>query len=197
MPSEVITVTNTPVKSTPRVRSDSEIARQLQAELDSNPNFDFSTFQGAKPDVKPLEINFDGLLRNLRNDPPAVRERSDSEVARELQEQFNNEDNMVVNFDDQPPPLLPVTPRAPAAPIRPIAAGINASSFCDLTADTKPSMHRSDSIAGESDPCFTLYHFNGLRSGRLTSITLHRRFVIYHVLIYALCDLILYLCGLD
>jgi hypothetical protein len=64
-----------------RKRSDSEIARQLQAELDANPNLDIDEFYRRQQ-----EEEFAAAADRVGG---GGRPRSDSEIARELQEQWN------------------------------------------------------------------------------------------------------------
>ena len=63
-----------------RKRSDSEIARQLQAELDANPNLDIDEFYRRQQ-----EEEFAAAADRTGGGRP----RSDSEIARELQEQWD------------------------------------------------------------------------------------------------------------
>lgn len=115
-----------------RPRSDSEVARELQAQWDS-PSAAFP----AAPSIQ----------------------RSDSDIAREMQAQWDAEDDplmmIAVDNDDAPPPLVPVS--APAS-----LPGSSAAAPAPV-----------------AEVPYTLYHFNGLQTGdqrgTLTALTLYKR----------------------
>lgn len=157
-------------RGTSRVRSDSEVARQLQAELDANPNYNFNDFNPASPSPSSqsingfnattgksaLDLNFDNLLfgdpKNVvQNQHEEARKRSDSDLARELQEQFNNEmDVDAVDFFDNNNndnnnnnAGLPTSATSPTPPKE--NKGSNMLLMDDTKeSETRPIMHRSD-----------------------------------------------------
>ena len=155
-----------------RPRSDSEIARQLQEELDSDPNFDFSN----------LSTSFDSPNRNKHsvNDSygnnqtvwPAEqnkRPRSDSEIARELQEQFNAETDF---FDVD-------TGRSNNAHSSMDIDAVSVVAQRPSTPVQVPHQYNVTTPSNEIEERFTLYHFNGLQNfeqmGALTKLVVSRR----------------------
>jgi hypothetical protein len=184
---------NNPELSTlKRKRSDSEIARDIQAQFDADPNFDLASFleQQQLEQLRMEEEQEKQQQQQSKQEKPAeTRLRSDSEIARELQDQWDHEEaSQLANPDQQqggPPPLMmaadakqlfPSSPRQDKQQQQPEKAKD------DKKAESKFSprspLHRSDSIAGEDSPANTLYHFNGLQGmdrSSLTTLTLRRR----------------------
>lgn len=139
------TVSNTPLSQRPR--SDSEIARELQANFDSNPFYDERSF-------------------TFSSNPPAStvqnRPRSDSEMARQMQEEWNQQGDAIST--------APTASSGPSTAVLPPGG-------------TK--RHRSDSIATKDDENFVCYHYNGFdrvstpsrnQPQNLTKLKLYRRF---------------------
>eukprot|EP01042_Synura_sphagnicola_P000653 gene653-722_t len=139
-----------------RPRSDSEVARQLQAECDNelNQSYSFASVPVTPERQRGTNIN--------------VRPRSDSEVARELQAQWNAEEGFGGSGTSTPLPLF--SPSPPPHRSGPTVSSSPVSGF-----------HRHDSLADENAEPFTLYHYNGLdgkaNSSHLSEIRLYRRLV--------------------
>mmetsp|Transcript_13542 Transcript_13542/g.12259 ORF Transcript_13542/g.12259 Transcript_13542/m.12259 type:complete len:586 (-) Transcript_13542:550-2307(-) len=116
-----------------RFRSDSDVARELQAEYDNNQN-NANLF-------KPINNN---PINNKSNNS-LKRERSDSDVARELQAKWSNEDNdNIYNLD-----------------------------FVQSEPDTAVKLQFNDEIANKQPETFnvTMYYFNGFSiAGRLPKL---------------------------
>lgn len=141
-----------------RRRSDSEIARELQASFDSNPFYDEQQFQFPAAVVTSV---------------PQGRARSDSELARQMEEEWNR-------ADDSNPPPPSSTPAVPPL-------SIEEEESLSVLPSSRVKRHRSDSIATKDDENFVCYHYNGLeihsnaaqpssRRQNLTRFKLYRRF---------------------
>jgi hypothetical protein len=165
-------VTSSPNATTPaavpssippqRRRSDSEIARELQANFDSNPFYDEQQYQ------------FPAAVVTHTPAPPVSqgRVRSDSEIAREMEEEWNRAD------DSNPPP--------PSATPGVMSLSIEEEESLAVLPSGGTKRHRSDSIATKEDENFVCYHYNGLdlhsnaaqsssRRQNLTRFKLYRR----------------------
>jgi hypothetical protein len=174
---DTLDLASAPSESYSRPRSDSEVARALQAELDgtmsqpvANENsshvssMDFPSILGPSTSEPATDEGagwiVSGNERNGYNRP-----RSDSDVARELQQKLDSED--AVNTDSLPP--LTLTSSHPQ-PIDTEAV------------KQRVDVHRSDSIADESALPHTMYHFNGLeginRPAKLTTFYLYKRSIL-------------------
>lgn len=140
-----------------RGRSDSDVARQLQDELNS------SYFNGS-PAQQPLVNNFtDGLDNNEMSSARAVdspRGRSDSDLARELQERWSREDALL-------PALLPAE-----------APSLFSGADIEAVARSVDGNDGGGSGSNAASRRFVLYHFNGFErrgndgsSGRAPTLT--------------------------
>lgn len=134
-----------------RLRSDSEVARELQASFDNNYSL------------------------NIRQQVGLTR--TDSEIARQLQDEWNNEDVVIVS---NPTPTTTATATATSTTnITPITVASSTSTSSTPNTNTNdissPSnglkRHRSDSIATKDDENFVCYHYNGFESAASTSET--------------------------
>lgn len=139
-----------------RPRSDSDIARELQAQFNNESNGNTSTQTNSMQPFTSSQLCHE-TSNNNNNNSNSNRPRSDSDIARELQAQFNNEDDIppLVNMDlfggeakmDTSMSVTPViTPTAAAAP--------------------PPTSTTSNEVR------FTLYHFNGFKPATLTKLVL-------------------------
>jgi hypothetical protein len=184
---------NNPELSTlKRKRSDSEIARDIQAQFDADPNFDLANFleQQQLEQLRMEEEQEKQQQQSKQEKSAETRLRSDSEIARELQEQWDHEEaSQLANPDQQggPPPLMtaadakqlffPSSPRQDKQQQQQQEKAKDAKKAESKFSPRSP-LHRSDSIAGEDSPTNTLYHFNGLQGmdrSSLTTLTLRRR----------------------
>jgi hypothetical protein len=209
--------------SGPRSRSDSEIARMLQAEFDQQQqghqpiaststqqrippsatsatsnvaSLDFSTLLGF-----PRTSNNDGSSggnggnniqlymhtgssfnnsnigsnsnsSDVRSTENSNRPRSDSEVARELQAQFDLEMGEGVQIRDSSEFMAVDEPSSKAESGKTVHNEARHQSSVDLD---KHPLTRSDSVATEADERYILWHFNGLQGGVLRQVQLFRR----------------------
>ena len=189
-----------------RQRSDSEIARELQAEFDSSgPGQQLpvtttaasssqiiprttTTTPNLKMESTPQTLDFSNLFQQYNGRPPAMnvvepaasttavvassRVRSDSDLARELQAQWDQEDN-------EPPPLLDLTSDKP---FQQPNLHLNQNQFSPLRSNSpmvseyktpdRSHLHRNDSIADESAEGFEIFHFNALEShGKIAKLS--------------------------
>eukprot|EP01038_Epipyxis_sp_PR26KG_P006233 gene6233-8588_t len=170
-------------------RSDSDIARELEAELNG-------TSVNASSYPLPMIIVDNNHNHTSHNSNiESTRMRSDSEIARELQAQWNDEDNVngsILNLNDNFQPFTTyntsnnnnnnnnnkISSYTSPPPSSPVSHSKNNNSNSSGV-NKRSEMHRSDSIAGEDAEEFQLYHFNGLesagRTARLTKFKLFRR----------------------
>mmetsp|Transcript_32701 Transcript_32701/g.33346 ORF Transcript_32701/g.33346 Transcript_32701/m.33346 type:complete len:586 (+) Transcript_32701:156-1913(+) len=120
--------------------------------------------------VSKLLAGHSGSSTSLTNSSPSYpsqgRFRSDSDMARELQAQWNAEGD------------LPLTPMA--------SSPMSSRGTETETEAGRGSIHRHDSIADENAEGFTMYHFNGLegymhRAARLCPFTLYRRATVSYI----------------
>jgi hypothetical protein len=150
-----------------RKRSDSEIAREIQQQLDENPNFDLAQFlEQQEQEMKQQK------QQQQQQQQTQTRLRSDSEIARELQAQWDNEEfgtpSNQQNSSNNNLMTPPASTSQPNPSIQQRQETVNKGSPRAL----------SDSVAGEDAPANTLYHFNGLQGvdrHPLTTLTLRRR----------------------
>jgi hypothetical protein len=124
-----------------RRRSDSEIARELQANFDRNPYYDEQQFPFPAPGPTAVSASSTGHAQQ-------GRARSDSEIARQMEEEWNRAE------DSNPPPY-------------------SAEESVEVLPPAGTKRHRSDSIATKDDENFICYHYNGLdlRSSKSTADT--------------------------
>ena len=149
-----------------RPRSDSDMARELQAELNgetlggagasSSGGNNMFVNGGSDSNNNNLAITF---RNDLMDDGASGRPRSDSEIARAMQEEWN--------ADDGVPGLLPAFPEPGGVPplsnaFSPIASPAQAATAASAAPGHK--LHRTDSIADESSEAMCLFHFNGLEN---------------------------------
>lgn len=151
-----------------RPRSDSDYARMLQAEFDGQQSpaapvqpvaqapaalgaLDFSALLGLAPAQSGAAVA-GAVAPPATSQPPALL-RSDSEIARDLQSQFDLE-------------LDGATATA--------AVAVGDAAATEPTEPAQPSAP-TDAVASESDVRFSLWHFNGLQGGVLREIQLLRR----------------------
>jgi hypothetical protein len=120
---------NLPVQATQRRRSDSEIARELQANYDRNP-----FYEDHLPAVATARTP-------IRTTIVPNRPRSDSEIARQMQDEWNQDDE--------------TNPMPSSSVLQPVEESVAVLP----TGGTK--RHRSDSIATKDDENFVCYHYNG------------------------------------
>lgn len=164
-----------------RPRSDSEYARMLQAEFDhqrpvaplhEEARAERPTFAQAQQGLGALDFSaLLGLSAPQRGPVGAVAAmpsashapallRSDSELARELQSQFDQElDGAAANVAS-----TAVNAEAPT----------EATKLSQATEPTQLAA-QTDSVASDSDVRFSLWHFNGLQGGVLREVQLLRR----------------------
>ena len=199
----------------PRYRSDSDLARQLQAECDAEAanarNAAVHPAPSGSTQAWNSTSNFwgDAVSTAVATAGSDSRPRSDSDIARELQAQWNREDGV--------PELVPTVQPSFENPhsIRGSSTAMQIQSpqpppqQSMLVAATPPrGRHRHDrcvasisqnlidslhdikllSIADESAESYTMYHFNGLegqdnRNPRLTKFRIYLRYSAYHGLI--------------
>ncbi|CAM9439534.1 unnamed protein product [Phaeothamnion confervicola] len=209
-----------------RPRSDSDVARELQAQFDSA--------QGTEAGAEALMAlsqggggasgggfgsgssgggfgggggsssgGWDGAAAAAAAASPGDgggRPRSDSDVARELQASFDQEaggsnddsrSRAIVGAASGGWQQMPTAASTAggggsySSPSSGVAALSTASAMATATPSPHPSpnvrsgIHRHDSIAGDSDPSFVLFHYNGLTTGsrrpQLTRFVLTRR----------------------
>ena len=168
------------VSGTTRPRSDSEYARELQAQFENEPP---TVASDRSQTLNPTNIDFSSLLGassiNTASTPsidehPQTRPRSDSDIARELQKQYDEDISDL-------PALVPVdaTFTEPNSPGVPSSSPHEVSSDMVVTDTERSALHRHDSIADESAEGLQLYHFNGLeahgRPAKLTRFLLFKR----------------------
>jgi hypothetical protein len=162
-----------------RKRSDSEIAREIQQQLDENPNFDLAQFLEQQEQERQLQLLEEQEMKQQKQQKQQqqqqqtqTRLRSDSEIARELQAQWDNEEfgtpSNQQNSSNNNLMTPPASTSQPNPSIQQRQETVNKGSPRAL----------SDSVAGEDAPANTLYHFNGLQGvdrHPLTTLTLRRR----------------------
>jgi hypothetical protein len=191
-PVEIVDVPDVPTISEPQqiVRTDSDIARELQAQMDGEMDGEgASALMALGSSGAGLSNGNSGLSNgNSAHGASSVqtRERSDSEIARELQAEWDNE---IAGFQDstssrdrnevaRPSGInLEVGGTAIEQPPASNASTVGGEdAFAPLQ---RTAVHRHDSFAGEDAEEFTLFHFNGLESKnrppRLTRFTLAKR----------------------
>ena len=134
-----------------RPRSDSDIARELQAQF-NNESQTNATAQTHIMQPYPAQI-----CHETSNGNSNTRPRSDSDIARELQAQYNNE-------DDDIPPLINMD-------IFNNEAKTDTSSSNHVT-PVISTAHAWASITAPGELKFTLYHFNGFKPATLTKLML-------------------------
>jgi hypothetical protein len=162
----VVDSSSTSIQSTQiRQRSDSEIARELQANFDQNPDYE--------DHIPPVAVVPSVASPQAQQNQVSTsnRPRSDSEIARQMQEEWNQDDTM------------------PSSSSSVTVQSIDESSVSVLPA-SGTKRHRSDSIATKDDENFVCYHYNGFdltsraqpspdtssnRSQNLTKFKLYRR----------------------
>jgi hypothetical protein len=196
-----------------RQRSDSEIARELQAEFDSSGAtataaasssliIPRTTTPNLKMESTPQTLDFSNLFQQYNSNsvgrPPAMnvvepaaataaassRVRSDSDLARELQAQWDQEDN-------EPPPLIDVSSDKPFqqpnlhlsqnqfSPLR-----SNSPVVPEYKSPDRSHLHRNDSIADESAEGFEIFHFNALEShGKIAKLSKFILFPRFHFIL--------------
>jgi len=137
------------VDLTGRARSDSEMARAMQAEMDG--------FGAMDTDHTSMRA------------PTTERPRSDSEMARDLQAQWDAEEG-AGSISTAVAPLP-----TPAPSVSSIGNGSSNGEDRVMGLDfssIRAAVHRSDSIAGDGADSFQMFHFNGLESsGRTAALT--------------------------
>lgn len=115
-----------------RERSDSELARELQAEMNGSP-LDLSDM-GSGSVTSPNKYQFQIVQNN--------RARSDSDIARELQAQWNNEE--FASLTD-PLPLLVVESRDSfPSTFSPVLSPLKASAASSYSPSIRSGIHRHD-----------------------------------------------------
>jgi len=141
-PEVVREITGTPQLQ--RDRSDSEVARELQLQLDN---------EASTPSVTPVQ--------NQRH----TLHRTDSDVARELQQQFDQEQQAVA-------PSTGVLPNVTSQEDEKMPDLIEIDPPSQQPTSARTGLHRHDSVAEPGGSSFILYHYNGQQSGgRQTCLT--------------------------
>ena len=160
-----------------RVRSDSDYARELEegfngaSSNDSKSSVQMATKSNETVANSIASLDFSSLLDPLnsmdKNKEAQSRPRSDSDIAKELQKQFDEGAEI--------PDLVPIDNEE-----KEMADAI-AKSIEDFqqTQSHDNKLHRTDSIADDSGEGLHLYHFNGLeahgRPARLSKFLLFKR----------------------
>ena len=129
-----------------RPRSDSDIARELQAQFNNESPAPTHIMQPFSPQI----------CHETSNNSSNTRPRSDSDLARELQAQFNNE-------DDDIPPLVNID-------MFNNEAKMDTSSSNHVTPVINPAPPAM--VTASDELKFTLYHFNGFKPATLTKLML-------------------------
>lgn len=163
-------ITNTNVT---RLRSDSDMARELQAQIDNEllPDDNFNN-----------NNTHDGDIGNISSNNNNMRIRSDSELAREMQAQWDAEDTITTM---QYPINSPSSSNTNNSNMMiPVSSQMNVPEQQQVVVDhsIRSHIHRSDSIAEDTTEQFTMYHFNGLESiGRSSLLTCFKLFIRYYL----------------
>jgi hypothetical protein len=124
-----------------RPRSDSELARQLQAELDGSVVMNFANDVAAEAHhaAPPPAVPVHGTSNSSSSS--GARPRSDSDYARELQSQFEAEDGALA-MGGFPPLLQPPPP--PPPPLLPIATTAVHATSPLMKTNVRTGIHRHD-----------------------------------------------------
>lgn len=159
-----------------RIRSDSDIARELESKINGSSSNYGHTEQAAVKTSQPISassvasLDFSSLLGSLDsvdNCKESSRNRSDSDIAKELQRQFDEDAEIpeLVSVDNEDSEMAN-------------AIAKSMENFQQQKNDDD-ALHHCDSVADDSAEGLQLFHFNGLeahgRPARLSKFLLFKR----------------------
>jgi len=151
------------------VRSDSDLARELQRQFDDP---DGGAMMGTDNTFNGVTLAVPAPAESTGSIP-----RTDSELARALQDEWNASDN------DNMPQLISMPPPVPASEPTNMddtftASTVSTASASDNTSGQSENTQKED-VVSAPDSSFSLYHYNGLenstRPARLSHFIIRRR----------------------